>query len=167
MSEIVFKCPSCGQKLGGGEGDIGAEVECPTCGQVFVLEKAYVSGGKRPNGFMCYCGMLRNYFDFKGRMRRREFWWAFLFWQGIVYFLSAVVDCVIWGDLNWCFAIVAIGTFIPLVAAQVRRLHDTNKSGWWLPLILLPPLNIAYFVWLATDGDRGQNRFGFDPKGRS
>lgn len=165
MNEVLFKCPCCGQKLGGTKDDVGAEVECPTCGKSFVLEESDVAREKRPNGFMCYLGMLRNYFGFRGRMRRREFWWAFLFWW-IVYLLSAITDLVIWGDLSWCVAVVALGTFIPLEAAQVRRLHDTNKSGWWVPLILLPPLNIAYFVWLATDGDRGRNRFGFDPKGR-
>jgi uncharacterized membrane protein YhaH (DUF805 family) len=98
-------------------------------------------------------------------MRRREFWWAFFFWW-VVYILSLVVDFMIWGSPNWCFVIVSLGTLIPLAAAQVRRLHDTNKSGWWIPLILLCPINIAYFVWLATDGDKGLNRFGSDPKGR-
>lgn len=163
MSEVMFRCPYCGQKLGGAKDDVGSEVECPACGKTFVLEESDVAREKRPNGFMCYCGMLRNYFGLRGRMRRREFWWAFLFWW-IVYLLSAIADLMIWGDLSWCVCVVSLGTFIPLEAAQVRRLHDTNKSGWWVPLILLPPLNIAYFVWLATDGDRGRNRFGFNPK---
>ena len=166
MSEVVFRCPCCGQKLGGAKNDVGAEEECPTCGKSFDLEETDVAREKRPNGFMCYWGMLRNYFGFRGRMRRREFWWAFLFWW-IVYLLSVIADLAIWGCMSWCAGVVSLGTFIPLAAAQVRRLHDTDKSGWWMPLILLPPLNIAYFVWLVTDGDRGQNRFGFDPKERS
>ena len=166
MSEVVFRCPYCEQKLSGTKNDVGAEVECPTCGKSFVLEEADVAREKRPNGFMCYWGMLRNYFGFRGRMRRREFWWAFLFWW-IVYLLSVIADLAIWGCMSWCAGVVSLGTFIPLAAAQVRRLHDTDKSGWWMPLILLPPLNLAYFVWLVTDGDRGQNRFGFNPKERS
>lgn len=166
MSEVVFRCPYCGQKLSGAKNDVGAEVECPTCGKSFVLEEKDVVREKLPNGFKCYWGMLRNYFGFRGRMRRREFWWAFLFWW-IVYLLSVIADLAIWGCMSWCAGVVSLGTFIPLAAAQVRRLHDTDKSGWWMPLILLPPLNLAYFVWLVTDGDRGQNRFGFDPKERS
>ena len=163
MSEVVFKCPYCEQKLCGAEDDVGSEVECPTCGKNFVLEGPDAVRRKRPNGFMCYLGMLRNYFGFKGRMGRWEFWWAFLFWW-IVIFVSAFVDGIIWNEPNWCTGVALLGNFIPLEAAQVRRLHDTNKSGWWVPLILLPPINIAYFVWLATEGDRGENRFGYDTK---
>lgn len=165
MSEAIFKCPHCGQMFNGSKDDIGAEAECPSCGNTFVLEELRRFHGKRPNGFMCYLGIFKRYFGFMGRMSRREFWWAFFFWWA-VYFLSLVVDFMIWSSPNWCFAIVSLGTLIPLVAAQVRRLHDTNKSGWWMPLILLCPINIAYFVWLATDGDKGPNRFGSDPKGR-
>ena len=165
MSDAIFKCPHCGQMFNGSIEDVGAEAECPSCGNAFVLEILRDASIKRPNVFMCYLGMLGKYFGFKGRMRRWEFWWAFLFW-GVIYFVSAILDIILWGAPSWCTAIVSLGTLIPLVAAQVRRLHDTNKSGWWLPLILLCPINIAYFVWLATDGDKGNNRFGPDPKGR-
>lgn len=164
MSEMKFRCPYCGQKLCGEAEDVGADAECPSCGKVFRLEAAMDGDVKRPNVFMCYIGIFRRYFDFKSRMGRREYWWAFLFWW-IVYLLSAFVDGMIWGELNWCCAAVSLGTSIPLMAAQVRRLHDTNKRGWWLPLMLLTPINIAYFVWLASAGDRGPNRFGEDPKG--
>lgn len=165
MSNTVFKCPHCEQMFNGSSKDIGAEAECPSCGNTFTLKPLSESPTKYPNGFMCYLGMLKKYFVFKGRMRRREFWWAFLFWW-IVYLVSVIIDLTIWGSPNWCAVIVSLGTLIPLVAAQVRRLHDTNKCGWWVPLILLCPINIAYFVWLATDGDKGQNRFGSDPKGK-
>lgn len=163
MSETVFKCPNCGQMLCGSENDVGAETECPTCGETFRLESTTVASKKHPNVFACYIGIFKRYFDFKSRMSRRDFWWAFVFWW-VAYILSIVVDFIIWGRANWCAVIVSSGTFIPFAAAQVRRLHDTNKSGWWLPLILLCPINIAYFVWLASDGDRGRNRFGADPK---
>ena len=78
--------------------------------------------------------------------------------------MASLVDFMIWDEQNWCSIVFLLGSTIPLAAAQVRRLHDTNKSGWWIPLILLCPVNIAYFVWLATDGDKGQNRFGLNPK---
>ena len=165
MSDAVFKCPYCGQMFDGSKDDVGKQTECPSCGNYFVLEESGHACRKRPNPLVCYFKMFRNYFGFKGRMRRREFWWAYLFWW-VSYLAAAVVDFMVWGSLNWCMAIVGLGTLIPLVASQVRRLHDTNKSGWWMPLILLCPINIAYFVWLATDGDKGRNRFGEDPKGR-
>ena len=165
MSEMKFRCPHCGQRLCGEAEDVGADAECPACGKVFRLEVAMDGGVKRPNVFMCYIGIFRRYFDFQSRMGRREFWWAFLF-EAALWILSFVVDFMIWNEPNWCSSSFSLGTFIPLMAAQVRRLHDTNKRGWWLPLILLCPINIAYFVWLASDGDRGPNRFGADPKGR-
>lgn len=165
MTDVLFKCPHCGQVFNGSREDVGAETECPSCGNAFVLEPLRGVPVEHSNAFMCYIGMLKKYFAFKGRMGRREFWWAFLFWW-VVYFVSLIVDIMIWDSPNWCAVIVSLGTLIPLAAAQVRRLHDTNKSGWWVPLILLCPINIAYFVWLATDGDRGPNRFGPDPKGR-
>lgn len=167
MSEAIFKCPHCGQMFNGSKDDVGAEAECPSCGKAFTLERLSEEDGGHPNAFICYLGIFRNYFGFKGRMQRREFWWAFFF-EWMACLVSLLVDFMIWGwgELNWCTGIIVLGTFIPFEAAQVRRLHDTNKSGWWLPLILLCPINIAYFVWLATDGDKGQNRFGQDPKGR-
>ena len=164
MSDAIFKCPHCGQMFNGSKEDVGVEAECPSCGNNFRLEDMGALE-KRPNGFMCYLGIFKNYFGFRGRMRRREFWWAFLFWWG-VYLAALIVDFMVWNSPNWCIVLVSLGTFIPLAAAHVRRLHDTNKSGWWMPLILLCPINIAYFVWLATEGDKGQNRFGNDPKGQ-
>ena len=165
MSDMLFKCPHCGQEFSGSDDNVGAEAECVSCGNVFTLEATIPAEKKMPNGFVCYLSIFKNYFDFKGRIRRREFWWAFLFWW-VVYFVALVIDFMIWESPNWCGAIVSLGTLIPLIAAHVRRLHDTNKSGWWVPLILLCPINIAYFVWLATDVDKGENRFGSDPKGR-
>lgn len=61
MSEVVFRCPYCEQKLGGAKDDVGAEVECPTCGKIFVLEEPDVVRRKRLNGFKCYWGMLKNF----------------------------------------------------------------------------------------------------------
>lgn len=166
MSDALFKCPYCGQVFNGLKEDSGAETECPSCGKVFTLEALYGVPKKLPNAFMCYIGIFKKYFGFKGRMRRREFWWAFLFWW-ITTFVAGIVDFMVWGEANsWCGIIVSLGTLTPLVAMKIRRLHDTNKRGWWVPLILLCPINIAYFVWLATDGDKGGNRFGPDPKGR-
>ncbi len=118
----------------------------------------------RPNPFMCYIGTFKRYFDFRTRMGRREFWWAFLFFV-IVSILSGVFDVLLLGEKGegWLVTIVSLGTFIPFVASQVRRLHDTNKSGWWVPLILLCPINIVYLIWLGTQGDKGTNRFGDPP----
>lgn len=79
MSDALFKCPYCGQVFNGLKEDSGAETECPSCGKVFTLEALDGTPKNLPNAFMCYIGIFKKYFGFKGRMRRREFWWAFFF----------------------------------------------------------------------------------------
>lgn len=162
MSEARFKCPHCSQVFVGASEDAGVEAECPSCGKTFVLKPMGIALTKRLTGFQCYLGIFSNYFGFRGRAPRRNFWWAFFFWW-MTYLLALILDFAIWDSPNWLSGMVGLGSTIPLVAIQVRRLHDTGKSGWWLPLILLPPINLAYFVWLATAGDKGHNRFGPDP----
>jgi uncharacterized membrane protein YhaH (DUF805 family) len=118
---------------------------------------------------MCYFGMFRNYVKFSGRVTRREFWWAVLF-NMLAAFLFGMADELAfdeYDDWKGIFALVyVLGTFLPMLALQFRRLHDTNKSGWWWLLLPLPVVNLAYLVWLIDDGDPGRNRFGSDPKGR-
>ena len=165
-----FRCPFCGKISEGAAQYIGTEDNCPFCGKRFRLMAMGDALAPMPNCLMCYFGMFRQYFGFRGRARRREFWWAFLF-NTIVSFAIALLDVFIFsgydrqqysGVLIWIYL---LASFLPLLAVQVRRLHDTNKSGWWVLLSLMPVLNIAYLVWLMTDGDKGDNRFGKNPKG--
>lgn len=56
-------------------------------------------------------------------------------------------------------------TFIPLVAVSVRRLHDTDRSGWWFLMFPVPLANlILFFVFMTHDSQPGDNRFGANPK---
>ena len=169
MSTMRFKCPHCGQVLEGSSEDAGAEAECPSCGKAFILESIGVAPGARPNGLMCYFGIFRQYVKFSGRASRREFWYAFLF-NFLAYTLAGLIDGLLFDeDDNYqhlFFGLCSLATLLPMIALQFRRLHDTNKSGWWWLLLPLPVLNLVYLVWLTDDGDRGVNRFGPDPKGR-
>jgi uncharacterized membrane protein YhaH (DUF805 family) len=59
----------------------------------------------------------------------------------------------------------ALFNLIPSLAVLVRRLHDVDRSGWWLLLVFLPILGwFALFIFTCLDGTRGPNRFGLDPK---
>jgi len=66
-----------------------------------------------------------------------------------------------WGVLG---TIATLGLLIPSIAVGVRRLHDTDKSGWWMLLSVVPIANLVLLVFFCLDGTKGENRFGPDPK---
>lgn len=164
MSTISFQCPHCGQSYEGSSEDIGSQAECASCGRSFGIEAGAVMvvGKARPSGLLCYLGALRRYFGFRGRMGRREFWWAALF-QFTVMFVVGFVDGATGAEMG-LISVFAIATVFPAYAAAARRLHDTDKSGWWVFLFFMPVLNLAFLAWLVQKGDSGPNRFGPDPK---
>ena len=169
MINVRYQCPHCGQIFEGSGEYVGTETECPSCGKAFMLEAIDEAPATRPNGLMCYCGIFSNYVKFSGRASRREFWYAFLF-HFIATFIAGFIDGVAfdeYDDYPHLFSgLYALASLLPMIAIQFRRLHDTNKNGWWWLLLPMPVINLAYLVWLIDDGDRGQNRFGPDPKGR-
>jgi uncharacterized membrane protein YhaH (DUF805 family) len=63
--------------------------------------------------------------------------------------------------------LVWLGFFIPSLAVTVRRLHDTNRSGWWVLISLLPLVGaLVLFIFMLLNGTAGANRFGSDPKNK-
>jgi len=115
-----------------------------------------------------YLKVLRNYVGFDGRARRREYWMFTLF-TVIVTIALAIVDSI--GGLmtdsgmGVLGMLYALGVLLPSIAVSVRRLHDINKSGWWLLLIFIPLIGgLVLLVFAVMEGTRGDNRFGPDPK---
>ena len=116
--------------------------------------------------------VLKNYANFKGRARRAEYWYFTLFNFLVIvpFYVMAFLGVTngasglsIAGSL--IYAAIALGTFIPGLAAVVRRLHDINKSGWNYLIVLIPLIGvIILLVWLFTDGNRFVNNYGDDPK---
>ena len=101
-----------------------------------------------------------NYANFNGRGRRSEFWWFYLFTMmlglGGSIWDSATSETG-YGVMYWIASIV---TFIPIIAAGARRLHDVNKSGWW-QLISITIIGIIPLVmWMATEGTKKNNPYG-------
>jgi uncharacterized membrane protein YhaH (DUF805 family) len=105
---------------------------------------------------------FNKYADFSGRASRSEFWWfqLFLFLAYIVFFVLAAAISEMFVALMGIFA---LGAFIPTLAANVRRLHDTDKSGWWLLISLVPFIGIILLYFLAIPGTSGDNQFGPEP----
>ena len=126
---------------------------------------------------------LRRYAVFQGRARPREYWMFFLF-VVLVTILLTVVEALAgigngdtvrtiddYGvsfysrpDMGWLSGLFSLAMLIPSIAVGVRRLHDTDRSGWWLLIAFVPLVGaIILFVFLVMGGTRGPNRFGPDP----
>lgn len=104
---------------------------------------------------------LSQYAVFSGRARRAEYWWFVLFYV-IAYVVAAVIDQALGAPV--LTLIVALGLLVPSLAVSVRRLHDTDRSGWWLLLGLIPFGGIVVLVFECLDGQPGPNRYGPSPK---
>ena len=115
-----------------------------------------------------YTDVIRRYTDFDGRADRPEFWWFAL--------INLIISVVIWsvGIALFGFAtgeflaiVYGLATLLPSLGVQIRRLHDTNKSGWWIVVSLVPFVGgIILIVLLAIAGTPGPNRYGPQPAPR-
>jgi uncharacterized membrane protein YhaH (DUF805 family) len=96
---------------------------------------------------------------FSGRAGGTEYWWFVLFGT-IVFGLASLLDHAAFGRDALFWAICTIVLLIPYAAVAVRRLHDTDRSGWWLLLAFVPLGNIVLLVWFCMPSTSGPNRFG-------
>ena len=141
---------------------------------------------------------LKKYATFSGRARRAEYWWFFLFGIAVAALaaaLDAILDTPRTSGANGTGLISGLTSFallLPQFAVTARRLHDTDRSGWWmlLPMVAVVPVVASFvlmsdgqphiamlivgalvffavlillLVWYATRGTVGDNRFGPDP----
>ncbi len=110
---------------------------------------------------------LKRYAAFRGRSRRREFWMFALF-QILLLIVAGFVDRAIGYESGEGLVgpILALAVIVPSIAVSVRRLHDTERSGWWVWISLIPILgSIALLALFCMEGTGGPNRYGGDPKG--
>ena len=115
-----------------------------------------------------YIEVLRKYVVFEGRARRKEYWIFVLISSLILIFLSLIDEMTgwkVWDDEGVLSLLYSIAVFVPTLAVLVRRLHDTDRSGWWVLIALIPLVGaIVLLVFLILKGNEGDNRFGPDPK---
>jgi uncharacterized membrane protein YhaH (DUF805 family) len=114
--------------------------------------------------------LTKKYATFEGRARRSEYWYYMLF-----YFLAFVVFAIVDGltgtldeeaGIGLLSGLFVLATLIPTIAVLVRRLHDTDRSGWWALLNLVPLVGgLVLLVFTVLDSQPGENRFGPNPKG--
>ena len=101
--------------------------------------------------------VMQKYANFSGRAIRSEYWWFILAYI-IAYLVLGIVDYVLGAQL--LTAILSLALLIPSLAVGVRRLHDLDKSGWWLLLGFVPIIGLILIYWFAQPGTPGANRFG-------
>lgn len=103
-----------------------------------------------------------NYANFTGRASRSEFWFFSLF-----IFLGNIVVVILAGilDVDVLKSVWDLAILVPSISVAVRRLHDTDKSGWWILLPFTIIGIIPYLIWLVQKGNDNENRFGADPLG--
>jgi uncharacterized membrane protein YhaH (DUF805 family) len=114
-----------------------------------------------------YLKVLKAYAVFTGRARRKEYW-MFILISVLVTAGLVVVDVILGlriGNNGLLSTLYGLAVLIPALAVAVRRLHDTNRSGWWLLLVLVPFFgSLTLLVFFVLDSSPGTNRFGPNPK---
>jgi uncharacterized membrane protein YhaH (DUF805 family) len=104
-----------------------------------------------------------HYVKFDGRASRSAFWWWALF-QAIVAIVALIVDYAIFNSPGVFYGLTALGLLLPSFSVAIRRLHDTDRSGWWLLIYLVPLIGaIVLLVFFLTGSDPGANRYGPGP----
>ena len=137
-------CGVCGANLISGETSVGTELPMVGFGEA-------VSRG------------FRKYFTFSGRATRAEIWWWILFTVLAVIVLG-VVDTFT-GPMGIVGDLFRLAALIPSLALGARRLHDINRTGWWLLLLFVLVVGwIVLIVWAIKRGDKGPNKYGPDPR---
>ena len=106
--------------------------------------------------------ITKNYVNFSGRARRKEYWMFNLF-NIIVCFVVILLDSLL--EFNYVLILIyVLAILLPSYAVTVRRLHDTGKSGWWLLLMFVPFGNIILLIFCLIDSTPGPNQYGENPK---
>lgn len=116
-----------------------------------------------------YLKVLKQYADFSGRARRKEYW-MFVLFNMIFAIVAMILDNVLgiamegigYGPL---YGLYVLAMLIPGLAVAVRRLHDVGKSGWMILIALIPLIgSIWLLVLMVTDSNAGENQYGQNPK---
>jgi len=102
-----------------------------------------------------------NYVNFRDRASRSEYWYWVLF-VIVVEIVGGIVDAAL--DIRMIVGAFGLVTFLPTIAVAIRRLHDIDRTGWWILLGFIPVIGtIILLIWHCTRGTAGPNRFGPDP----
>jgi uncharacterized membrane protein YhaH (DUF805 family) len=103
---------------------------------------------------------FRKFADINGRAQRSEYWWFFLF-----NLIVNIAGTTLFGD-GLISVLITLALIVPAISVGVRRLHDTNRTGWWMLAFIIPLLGLVLALfWLTKRGTVGPNQYGDDPLG--
>ena len=124
-----------------------------------------------------YLKGLKNYTNFTGRARRKEYWMFLLFHYLIMVILFFIIGFTSeeFSDIKeinmisiicvFLLVIYILGTILPLLAITARRLHDTDKSAWWYLICIIPYIGrFIILIFTCMDSYGGTNKWGVNPK---
>ncbi|MGE0666283.1 MAG: DUF805 domain-containing protein [Sphingomonadales bacterium] len=107
--------------------------------------------------------LQQKYADFNGRAPRSEFWWFYLA-VIIAYIVVGIVGGLILGRFAGALiGLLGLAIIVPSLALTARRLHDVDKSGWWMLIAITGIGGLVLLYWYVQPGTSGPNRFGEDP----
>ncbi|MEM8594489.1 MAG: DUF805 domain-containing protein [Pseudomonadota bacterium] len=116
-----------------------------------------------------YLSVWEKYAVFDGRARRKEYWWFTLF-NVLALLVLALIDSSMGSysptaKMGLLSGVYVLASILPSIGVTIRRLHDTDRSGWWMLISFIPVIgHIVLMVLLAIEGTQGDNRFGPNPK---
>lgn len=109
-----------------------------------------------------YTDVIRRYAEFDGRSGRPEFWW-FTLWNVLITAVVYIVGIVVLGSGTGVVLADLYGLLVllPSLGVEIRRLHDTDRTGWWILLAFIPIVGvIVLIVFWAGAGTPGPNKYG-------
>ena len=110
-----------------------------------------------------YLEPLKKYAVFSGRARRKEYW-MFILFNMVIFFVLGLIEGFA-GSPGVLGGIYGLAVLIPTIAVFVRRLHDTNRSGWWWLISFIPLIGaVVLLVFMVQDSQPGENQYGPNPK---
>ena len=115
-----------------------------------------------------YIEVLKKYAVFSGRARRKEFW-MFVLFNIIISIVLGLIERLLGlgsGDGAGVLSIIySLAVLLPSLGVSVRRLHDIDKTGWWLLIALIPLIGaIVLLIFFVKDSQAGENQYGLNPK---
>jgi uncharacterized membrane protein YhaH (DUF805 family) len=111
---------------------------------------------------------VKNYAGFSGRSQRSEYWFFILFYfiiTLVLVYVDGSVGGLDQGYVGLFSGIFGLAMFIPSIAVSIRRLHDTDKTGWWILINFVPLIGgLIFLVFTVMDSTPGNNQYGPNPK---